>query len=291
MMCPDNAHDDADDQTKGKTAKQGSAERPWKMSGFIFSVSSGIVFVVLFSVATLYHMQGRYALARNWGVAALFVAGVAIIAAYQYYVVAPAEAVEPVVNTPPDRPWLAIDIAPEGDISFTANGSASFPLKVAVNNSGRMPANKARLTAEVICPKFGNEFLMAPIKRRDEICDEAIREAIRHSAGPFDFGTIFPAKNAELFITFQVDASTMAAQAESLPDFQSERFIGPYVVGCTTYTFTVNGHEFTGQTGFVYEILRTVPNKSVTRLIQIGDTVPQNEVVIRKATINGDFAK
>jgi hypothetical protein len=196
---------------------------------------------------------------------------------------------KPTVDMPPNRPWLAVDVVAAGDISFIANGSATIPLKITVNNSGRMPANDARLDAEMICPPFGNESLTGSMKRRDEICNEAIR----HRFGASSFGTIFRDKSSELIISFVLDPQTMAAQVQSLHRplegdaskrdiwSNSPKFIWPSLVGCVTYTFAASGHEFIGQTGFVYEINR----------IPMGENVSESEVVIRKPEINGDFAR
>ncbi|HWX15370.1 MAG TPA: hypothetical protein VNY07_02175 [Chthoniobacterales bacterium] len=183
-----------------------------------------------------------------------------------------------------DRPWLAIEVAPDGPITFAANGQANFPIKfTAYKSSGNIPANKAHVAADIVFPKVG-DFITEPINRRDEICNRSA-----NSYDPFGFGTVF-AKPVEFETTFIVQASVMAEQLASL-SAGGQKFIGPSLVGCVTYTFEIEGQEFTGKTAFVYDILRTVPGRPKNvRFIPFGENVPEDEISVQKLA-SGEFSK
>jgi hypothetical protein len=236
-------------------------------------ILSGIALAIAGLGGVLYHSK----LIALWAAFAGIVLSLAAITIWLHGIIRNES--NPATAMPADRPWVSVEVVPAGDITFAADGRATFPFAIKVNNFGRMPANKIGLVAEVICPR-GNEFFQAPIKRRDQMCAKGVQYS------DFDFGTVFPTKDSEMIIGFDVNAHTIAGQFEP-----SQKVIWPYFVGCLTYTFSDDGHEFLGQTGFAYEISRSIPNQPGKRVISIGENIPQGEVLISKSTINADFAK
>jgi len=243
-------------------------------------ILSGVAFAIAGLVGGLYHHK----LVALWAAFAGVVLSLAAITVWLHGIITGES--NPSTDMPRDRPWLSIDVIPAGDITFAQDGNASFPLGFSTSNSGSMPANNARLSAEIVFPKPGPELLTGPIKRRDEICKGALLD----TTGVWQFGTVF-AKPVGVEITFSGNAPTMAAQFASLGHDESQKFIGPFVVGCVTYNFSANNSTFSGQTGFIYEVSAGIPGKRGTRYIPLGENIPESEVVIRKPAINGDFAK
>jgi len=259
--------------------------------GLIAAISFGLVFGVALYFATHYWQeQRRPRISQNkkerldrimwlWIWLGVIAGVIASCGAAVYYLTP--VFVAATFTQPKERPWVGVDVAALDDIRFADDGSATVHLKFTANNSGRMPANNARIRAEVICPHSDNEFVNATIKRRDEICAEAI-----HRLDDPSLGTVFPGKTPELTWSFGVDAHTIAAQFE-----RPTKFVCPFLVGCVTYTFSANGQELLGQTGFVYEVRKGAPEvPGGVFCIPIGENVPRSEVFIFKST-NGDFAR
>jgi hypothetical protein len=292
-QSPSNEASEKREKTKNEQTFRGKIYLVIQTGGFIAFVAIGILFAISIIFFGIYYQKGTYegyVVARYWGIVSFIFAGIGLWGAYEYYIVQPAKAVEHQVEAPPDRPWLSVDVVADGDITFAPDGSATFPFKFTANNSGKIPANRARLTAEMICPKANDDqLLIGANKRLREISEQT--DAQR--ADFFDFGTIFPGKDSveDVVVGLHLDAPAMAAQFSSLSSPESRKWLFPWLVGCITYNFEANGHEFTGKTGFVYEISRTIPNKPGTRGMRIGENVPKNEIVMRKPWINGDFAK
>jgi hypothetical protein len=72
-------------------------------------------------------------------------------------------------TSPADRPWLSIEITPNGPITYQGTESATIPLSYRITNTGRSPANNVQLKVDVVFPTFGSN----PLVKQQQICEQS----------------------------------------------------------------------------------------------------------------------
>jgi hypothetical protein len=184
---------------------------------------------------------------------------------------------------PIDRPWLSVEVIPDGPITFQNGTQATIPIKYRLTNMGHSPANDVRIKSEIVFPAFGN----LPIDRQRQIAKQS-----RSASLPFSSGVVFEGAPVEYRTAHIVSVSQMMEFAtEEMKNVNPViEWTRPYVVGCINYTFGQSA--FTGETGFIYEIqVRSIENPKITLMLRINADVPEERLVFERHTLGGDYAK
>jgi hypothetical protein len=284
MSSKHDANNNATANANGAPAekKKGRAARR-KMNAFISFLFGTFIFVIAFAFVIGHLFQGTYegyVRAMYWGFPAFLSAGVAIFCAYYSFVIEPAKT-KP-LQPPADRPWLSIEVAPDGPIIFQNGTQATIPVKYRLTNTGHSPANDVRMKFDIVFPAFGS----SPINRQRQIAQQP-----RAASLPFSSGVVFAGAPAEYQTAHIVSIDQMMEFAtEEMKKNGPVEWTQPYIVGCINYTFGQSA--FTGETGFIYEIkTRSIDNPKITLLLKINADVPEERLVFERYILGGDYAK
>jgi hypothetical protein len=252
-----------------------------KVRAFVFDSAYQVVTWVLIAVAIaalfLCVSKGNHK-GILWSAVALLICVEIMVALIAERYIAP-----DAPQLPSDRPWLSVEVMPDGPITFQNGTQATIPIKYRLTNMGRAPANDVRMKSDIVFPVFGS----LPIARQRQIAQQP-----RAASLPFSSGVVFEGAPVEYRMAHIVSVSQMMEFAtEEMkrvnPDVEWTR---PYIVGCINYTFGQSA--FSGETGFIYEIqTRSVENPKITLMLRINVDVPEERLVFEKHTLGGDYAK
>jgi hypothetical protein len=176
-----------------------------------------------------------------------------------------------------DRPWLSVDVVPNGPLTFEGD-NVNLVVRFIVRNTGRSAANEATINSKVIAPKLGANRNMyeEAINRQKEICVKEIPTIMPR--------TVFPGDIYAADWTFDMGRNEIEPNA-----IEGTKIFGLFIVGCVNYRF---GDEPTGyQTGFVREVHVFDPKTPGARYgLFLDEEVPADRLVFDVSTFGGDYA-
>jgi hypothetical protein len=177
-----------------------------------------------------------------------------------------------------DRPWLSVDVAPNGPITFNDEGGVHLSVRFMVKNIGRSVAVGMTLNVTAFIPKWREDMNAheEAIERQKEVCGKIDTSFMAY--------TLFPERHHVIDWSFGLGKQ----------DVEDGRLAGGnhiliYLVGCVDYQFS--GQTDHHQTGFIYDAHRFDPTMPYARfLIEVGKVVPPEGFVLDKSFLGGDYA-
>lgn len=178
--------------------------------------------------------------------------------------------------SPADRPWLSVDIVPNGDLTFEDN-NVNVRTRFIIRNTGRSAATGATISASVIAPKLGGDIYKEVAERQKDICSNAGTDILPR--------TVFPGDGFTADWTFSVGRNELEKTG-----IEGTKIIGLFIIGCVNYRFADQPTRY--QTGFVREIHVFKPETPGARYgLSLGENVPANRLVFDVGSFGGgDYA-
>lgn len=149
------------------------------------------------------------------------------------------------------RPWVSVDLQPDGPFSYNADGGADIKLKITLQNTGRFPAISVepllRMYPSIFIPPFN--FL----EGQDQECRERVLPPVNKEK-PVGF-VLFPGAPFVMPYTVHLNKDDFERSKFILPSGKHVvNSIVPIIGGCFDYAFPEGGAHH--QTGFVYFLKR-----------------------------------
>lgn len=177
-----------------------------------------------------------------------------------------------------DRPWLFVEVVPNGPLMLGREGATVF-VRYNIKNVGRSVATNVTIKSTALMISVLEPYQTEPVKRQKARCAET-----QTPDSPTTM-TVFPNDTKS-------NVASLTIRSE-VPEFYgvSSGVVSLILVGCVDY---VSGDSVTHhQTGFISEILDSDPTKDPPNPIslRIGEkTVPMNRVMFGRYYFGGDYA-
>lgn len=152
-----------------------------------------------------------------------------------------------------ERPWVAVELAIEGDLTFNST-EGRLNVVFLLSNTGKTPANNVDIEAKIV-----PHTLMEFDEIKSKLNEISKRIAPKQSLIGF---TLFPGEKTSVKHSLPIPLSEATAEAERREMKHLEDFLTPAVVGCVVYRspFSKRYH----QTPFIMNLYRrSVDNPNI----------------------------
>ncbi len=179
------------------------------------------------------------------------------------------------------RPWVSVDLAPSGPLTFTPE-EARVEIAFILKNSGNSPAINVNVDAEIA-------MFIQPQKN---YIDQMLDICQRAKSAPDDHAllghAIFPGRD----FTYKISMVQRRSEIENaLANFSSKEkndWFAPQIIGCASYRFAFeNGRHVTQFVVGLRKRNRSNPNAPLNFKMSDGD-VPVSELVLVREFIGGN---
>jgi hypothetical protein len=182
-----------------------------------------------------------------------------------------------------ERPWVVSEYIASAPFTFTPDGGATFEVIGKVTNIGHSVALRVHDTPLITLQEEEGIKKLRPTDDQKEVCDR-IRDMAEKFPNFASGETLFPQgvsymKYPLTFTKEQVEKSRIG---------KTDMILGPIIIGCVDYAFSFSPEHH--QTGYVYEIVRSNPGNIGSFPIKIGETVPPNQLIMRRSLFGGFYA-
>jgi hypothetical protein len=176
-----------------------------------------------------------------------------------------------------DRPWLAVDVIPNGPLAF-GKDDAVLQVRFVVFNTGRSVATSTTINAKVYVAKPGGDIWREAVEQQKKVCENVNSTFMAYS--------VFPDRPYIQDINFGI--ARREFESARLAD---TKFVGSvFIVGCVDYQFGEQADHH--QTGFIYEAhRRSLDNPNIVLAIMYDEDIPADQLVFHKSIVGkGDYA-
>ncbi|MGB7925416.1 MAG: hypothetical protein WCF57_19415 [Pyrinomonadaceae bacterium] len=175
-----------------------------------------------------------------------------------------------------DRPWLSFEAIFTEPLTFT-DQHVKLAFRFVAKNVGRSVAVNTTINVKLVIPMLGeNRDAVAEVLREQWKVCQTVRSQFMAYA-------VFPSDTYEIQYGF-----ALGRQDAERGRLANTKLMMMYLVGCVDYQFP--GHDRHHQTRFAYEIMRINPANRSTSILEIGEDVPLNSLIMRKMFMGGDYA-
>ena len=174
-----------------------------------------------------------------------------------------------------DRPWLSVDIVPNGPLTFE-NNNVNVQTRFVVRNTGRSAATAATINATMIAPKLGGDVYKEVIAKQTEMCSRTAADIMPR--------TVFPGDGYAADWGFSIGRDEVKKNG-----IEGTPIIALFIIGCVNYRFSDQPTVY--QTGFVREVhvfKRETPGARYGLFLD--QNVPASGLVFDVGTFGGDYA-
>ncbi len=182
-----------------------------------------------------------------------------------------------------NRPWITVDIAAGGPITYNVNG-VNFTILYILKNTGNSPATRVNVDPKVFAPAVGIDSVLNPPGELKKLITET-----KGSENPFGYA-LFPEQTVRQLVTVTIPTDELKRVTQKI------NFICPMIIG--TVSYRSNFDNLVHQTTFMFDVRRSDAPRPISIekkrspsaiFIDEGD-IPTEEIRLIKSFWEGGYA-